>query len=520
MKSQLNRRQLLKLSAAGAAVALTYGMPGMSMAAAKAGGTLKLSVNITPGVLNPMLARAAAEYMMSEMLYSGLTALGTDMTAQPDLATKWLSNDNATQWTFTLREGVKFSNGQELTSADVVASLNKLLDPQTGAPGRRNLGPIKTVEADGDYTVVVTTETPFADLPVALTYPTAKVVPADIIANDFDSLAQVPVGSGPFKLQDFRVDEIAVLVKNADYFVQGLPYLNRVEVKTFPDSAGSSAALLAGEIDMVHDVQSTDFARIDAAPGVSGLRTPSGRFLDVVMDTTVAPFDNVLVRQALSYCVDREAMIELVADGYGTAGNDSPINAAYRYHADAPHKSYDPKKAKELLAQAGYPDGLELELIASVKPGYRSTMAVVLREMAKAGGFDISVKTMDHSSYLDQVWKKGKFYVGFYNMMPTEGMSFNLLFTSGASWNETKWNNAEFDEYVRIADETTDPEKRKELYANAQSLMQEQVPALIPCFFDILGAKADYVNGYVQHPRGASFAFHKIWMGSDAPKTS
>ncbi|WP_036157732.1 ABC transporter substrate-binding protein [Marinomonas ushuaiensis] len=517
MKTELNRRQLLKLSAAGASVALTSGLSSISVAATRADNTLRLSVNITPGVLNPMLSRAAAEYMMSEMLYSGLTSLGTDMTAQPDLATEWSSNEDATQWRFTLHQGVKFSNGQELTSKDVVASFRKLLDPKTGAPGRRNLGPIKTVDSDGDYTVIVTTETPFADLPVALTYPTAKVVPADIIATDFDSLAQIPVGSGPFRLEEFRVDEIAILVKNPEYFVSGLPYLNQIEIKTFPDAAGSTAALLAGEIDMIHDVQPTDFARIDKASGVSGLRTPSGRFLDVVMDTTVAPFDNILVRQALSYCVDREAMIELVADGYGTAGNDSPINAAYRYYADAPHKSYDPKKAKALLAEAGYPNGLELELIASVKPGYRSTMAVVLREMAKAGGFDISVKTMDHSSYLDQVWKKGKFYVGFYNMMPTEGMSFNLLFTSGASWNETKWNNTTFDEYVRLADETTDSEKRKELYANAQSLMQKEVPALIPCFFDILGAKADYVNGYEQHPRGASFAFHKVWVGSNAP---
>ncbi|MEO9649106.1 MAG: ABC transporter substrate-binding protein [Roseobacter sp.] len=515
MKVQLNRRQLLKMSAAGAALAVGIGaLPAMAV---EAGGTLRLSVNITPGVLNPMLVRAAAEYMLAEMLYSGLTSLGTDMTAQPDLATEWSSNEDATEWRFVLREGVTFSNGQALTSTDVVASFEKLLDPETGAPGRRNLGPIKSVEADGDFAILVTTQTPFADLPVALTYPTAKIVPADIIANDFDSLAQVPVGSGPFRLQEFRADEIAVLVKNPDYFVAGLPYLDQIQIKTFPDSAGSSAALLAGEIDMMHDVQPTDFARIDAASGVTGLRTPSGRFLDVVMDTKVAPFDDIRVRQALSLCVDREAMVELVAEGYGTPGNDSPINAAYRYFADAPRKTYDPEKAKMLLAEAGYPDGIELEIVASVKPGYRSTMAVVLRQMAKPGGFDIKVKTMDHSTYLDQVWKKGKFYVGFYNMLPTEGMSFNLLFTSGASWNETKWNNAEFDEYVRQADETIDTAKRKDLYASAQALMQAEVPAIIPCFFDILGARADYVNGYDQHPRGASFAFHKVWMGPDAP---
>lgn len=515
MRVQLGRRQFLMMSAAVSALGL--GMSAMPVAAAESGGALRISVNITPGVLNPMLVRAAAEYMLAEMLYSGLTSLGTDMTAQPDLATEWSSNEDASEWRFVLREGVTFSNGQALTSADVVASFNKLLDPETGAPGRRNLGPIASVTADGDHVVIIKTVTPFADLPVALTYPTAKVVPADIIANDFDSLAQVPVGSGPFLLADFRADEVAILHRNPDYFIPGLPYLDKIEVKTFPDAAGSSAALLAGEVDMMHDVQPTDFARIGAAAGVTAMRTPSGRFLDVVMDTTVPPFNDIRVRQALSYSVDREAMVELVAEGYGTAGNDSPINGAYRYFADAPLKAYDPAKAKALLAEAGYPDGLELELVASVKPGYRSTMAVVMREMAKPAGFDIKVKTMDHSTYLDQVWKKGKFYIGFYNMLPTEGMSFNLLFTSTASWNETRWNNTEFDAFVREADETVDTDVRTQLYADAQALMQAQVPAIIPCFFDILGARANYVMGYDQHPRGASFAFHKIWLGADAP---
>ena len=275
--------------------------------------------------------------------------------------------------------------------------------------------------------------------------------------------------------------------------------------------------MLAGEVDMMLEVQPTDFDRIAASDGIEGLRTPSGRFLDVVMDTQVKPWSDPRVREALSLSVDREAMVELVAEGFGTPGNDSPINAAYAYHAETETKSYDPARAKELLAEAGYPDGLSLELVASEKPGYRSAMAVVLREMAKPAGFDISVKTMDHPSYLDQVWKKGPFYVGFYNMQPTEGTIFNLLFTSDASWNETKWNNAAFDALVDEADRTVDPAKRSTLYADAQKLMVKEVPALVPVFFDLLGAKASYVEGYTQHPRGANYALHRVSLSADAP---
>lgn len=518
MTTSLNRRGFIKATAAGTALTTLPGL--MQMAEAQAiepGGTLRLALNITPSVLNPMLTRLNSEYLLSELLYSGLTRLAADMSAQPDLATGWSANADATEWRFTLRENAVFSNGAPVTSADVVASFTKLLDPATAAPGSRNLGPISEVVADGDFVVIIRTSSPYADLPVALTYPTAKVVPAAIAQGDFESLAQTPVGSGPFRLAEYRPDDVAIVEKNPDYFIEGQPYLDRVEVKTFPDAAGAAAALLAGEVDLLTEIQPTDYARIADSEGVTGLRTPSGRFLDVVMDCTVAPFNDPRVRQALSYCVDREAMVELVAEGYGTPGNDSPVNSAYRYYDESPLKAYDPEKSRALLAEAGYPDGIAIELIASVQPGYRSSMAVVLREMAGPGGFDISVQTMDHPTYLDQVWKKGKFYVGFYNMQPTEGTIFNLLFTSGANWNETRWNNTTFDALVLQADQTTDEAVRAELYAQAQQLMRDEVPALIPCFFDLLGARRDYVENYVQNPRGANYALHTVSLSADAP---
>ena len=513
---RFNRRDFLK-SSAGAA-ALAFGIAAMPAFAATPGGTLRISVNVTPSRLNPMLVRVNAEYMLAEMLYSNLTTLAPDMSAKPDLALDWRSNEDASEWRFRLRENAVFSNGQPVTSADVVASFTKLLDPETSAPGRRNLGPIQSVTADGDFAVVVKTDGSFADLPVALTYPTAKIIPASVAEGDFDSLAQTPVGSGPFRLVDFRADEVAILEKRDDYFINGQPYLDRVEVKTFPDAAGSTAALLAGELELMLDVQPTDFARIGAAAGVQAMRTPSGRFLDIVMDCQRPPFNDPRVREALSLSVDREAMVELVAEGFGTPGNDSPINAAYRFHSDpSALKSYDPERAKALLAEAGYPGGLDLELVASVKPDVRGAMAVVVREMSKAGGFNIDVKTMDHPTYLEQVWRKGQFYVGHYNMQPTEGAIFNLLFTSDASWNETKWNNTAFDALVAEADRTTDTATRAALYADAQAMMRKEVPAMVPCFFDVLGARAAYVENYVQHPRAANYALHTVALAADAP---
>ena len=156
---------------------------------------------------------------------------------------------------------------------------------------------------------------------------------------------------------------------------------------------------------------------------------------------------------------------------------------------------------------------MSLTLIASDKPSVRTQLAVALREMAKPAGFTIDVQTMPHATYLDQVWKKGAFYVGFYNMQPTADALFSLLYTSNAAWNETHWNNAAFDKLVGDARSTADEPKRKALYAEAQKLMHDEVPSIIPVFFDLLGAQRDYVQRYQLHPRGAVFRLDFVSMG-------
>ncbi len=514
-KNQFDRRLFLKASAALPVLGATAGWPAF---AANKGGTMNVSIGRAPGKLNPFLHRLNSEYLLGELLYSGLTRLGQDMSPVPDLAQSWAPNDDLTVWTFTLRAGVTFHNGQAVTANDVAASLTRVLDKKTGSPGRRNLGPIESVTAPSADKVMIKTSLPYGDLPVALAYSTAKVVPANIASGDLAPLDRQAIGTGPFKLVSYEPDRLTVVERNPDYFLDGLPYLDKLNLMVFPDATAEMAALIAGEVDLALEVPPADFKRVSGATGVTGLRTASGRFIDIVMANDRPPFNDARVREALSLSIDREAMIELVAEGYGTPGNDSPINVAYRYYADAPLKRPDIARAKQLLADAGHPNGLDVTLVASVKPGYRQTLAVVVREMAKAAGFNIEVQTMAHSTYLDQVWKKGDFYVGFYNMQPTEDAIFKLLFTSDAAWNETRWNNKGFDDLVQRARTTVDTKARAELYSEAQALMRAEVPALVPVFFDLLAAHRDYVEGYQLHPRGATFSLEKVSLGAGAPK--
>lgn len=513
----ISRRRLLVGAAALGAVAL----PKWRMFASTPvrGGTLRISVDRDVGVtgLNPFLARVNSEYLLAEALYSGLTRLGPGMSAEPDLAESWNASDDLTEWSFRLRRGVTFHDGSALTASDVAASFAAILDEATGSPARRNTGPIEKVSAPDDSSVVFRLSVPYADLPVALTNPPAKVVPAAVIESGLERLDTAAIGSGPFRLASIEPDRLVVLERNDSYYDKARPYLDRIEMVVYPDITAEGSALVAGDVDLMMAAQPAEFARFEGAPGVVPMRVETGQFLSVNMRCDEGPFADMRVRQALGMTVDREAMVARVAQGYGRPGNDTPIAPVHRYHADLPLKKRDIAGARALLAEAGYPDGLDLTLTVSDRRT-RTELADAISEMAKEAGFNISVRKIPHAVFLEEVWKNGSFYISFYNFLPTEDAILSLLYTSDASWNETHWNNPDFDAAVADARSTIDETRRRKLYADAQKLMYRQVPSVIPVFFDHLSARRDYVEGYDLHPRGAVFRLDYAWLGDDAPQ--
>ena len=510
------RRVIAGAATAGALAALPRRLRAQGQPSR--GGSLRVSVNQAIGILNPLMVRVNPEYLVAELLYSGLTRLASDMTAEPDLAQSWSNAPDLTEWTFKLRPGLVFHDGSPCTAQDAAASLTAMLDPKTASPARPNIGPIASVATPDDLTVVLKLSMPFADLPVTLAYTNARIVPAAIAAGKLDTLSRVANGTGPFKLVSYEPDRQVVVARNDAYYDRSRPYLDRVEIVVYPDSIAETLALIAGETDLMAGAEPPEFERLSGADGVEALRVPSGQFLNVNMACDQKPFSDKRVRQALALTVDREAMVGFVAQGLGTPGNDVPMNAAYHFYAPLPEKKPDIDAAKRLLAEAGYPDGLDATLVASDKPSTRTQLGIAIREMAKPAGFRVDVQTMPHATYLEQVWKKGPFYVGFYNMQATADAIFSLLYTSNAAWPETRWNNADFDRLVNEARGIADEAKRRKLYAQAQKLMYDEVPSVIPILFDLLAARRKYVQGYALHPRGAVFRLDYVWLASGAPK--
>lgn len=515
----LSRRKLL----AGVAFGLTgLGVSGLPWSASAQTsprrGILRVSVDQAASIIHPMRTRVNPEYLVTELLYSNLTRLKPDMTAEPDLALSWSADAALVEWTFKLRAGVTFHDGSPLTARDVVATFNAILDPKTASSGRTNVGPIKSVAAADDLTVVFTLTGPYADLPIAVAYSNARIVPAKAIETDLESLSRTPIGTGPFKLVSYEPDRKIVVERNPAYYDPARPMVDRIEVLVFPDRTAEASALISGDTDLMANTSAGEYERLAKSRGVKALRVPSGQFLNVNMGCDQKPFNDVRVRQALALTIDREAMVGFVAGGFGTPGNDTPLSPAYHFYKDLPLKKPDYAKAKALLAAAGYPNGLDVTMIASDTPSTRTQLGIAIREMAKPGGFRINVQTMPHATYLDQVWKKGNFYVGFYNMQATPDAVFNLLYTSNAAWNETRWNNVGFDELIARARVSTDEAARAELYAQAQALMHAEVPSVIPAFFDVLAAQRAYVQGYQLHPRGSVYRLDLVSLGDGAPK--
>ena len=507
--ARIDRRQVLA-GLAGAAA-----LPGAlqaQTATPKTGGLLKISHSTRIAQLNVLQLSGPSEYLAVDMIYSGLTRLDPNMTPQPELAISWTAAPDAKAFTFRLRPGVTFHDGSPFTAADVVATFKAILDPATKSPARSVLDMIADIAAVDPGTVLFTLNVPYADFPVSVAHANARIVSAAALARPLTELDTRANGTGPFKIDSFDSARMLRLVKHPGYYRPGQPYLDAIEMYLFPDLAAETQNFLSGAMDVMLDVQQADFKRIAAARGVTALRVPSGRFVNIVMRQDSKPFDDVRVRNALAHAVDRSMLVDLVLDGLGRPAADNCISPGYRFLADSPIPPYDPPRARRLLAEAGYPQGIKIPLICSNRPAIRSQVGVAVKQMAAPAGFDIDVQTIPHDTYLANVWRKGNFYIGFWGMQPTEDAAFTLLFTTDAAFADTAWNNKEFDALVARGRSSVDEAERRGIYAQAQSLMIRDRPSIIPFFQDVLTASRNVVKGWTAHPLSRTFYVENVWV--------
>lgn len=488
-----SRRQVLK-GAGGAALITAAPAVARRAVAQTRGGTLVLSGGYYPLSMDPRMWENGEEYIVGDCIYSRLVRLTPSFELEPELAKSWSASDDARTWTFELQKGVKFHNGKELVADDVVFTLNRALEEGSKAKGE--IGPIAGVEALDAYTVQIKLSSPYADLATVLAKPQASIVP-----RWHDKIETNPIGTGPFQLASIAPGERIVYDRFDDYFVPDQPYLDRVVEVINPQASAALNGLVAGDIDVVWNADLGWQATIDQRSGVRMEQVSSPGYNNIYMMVDQPPFDDVRVRQALKSCINREKFVSAVLNGNGAVGNDHPVPPFSAFHNDdLPIRQQDHAKARQLLKEAGYPDGLKLELFTSEARAGQLGSAVTLAQFARPAGIEIEVRNIDPGRFWSEYWKKQPFLVSNWFGRPTIDGTLRPYFHSQGVYNYANYADDRVDELLDKGAAETDMAKRKAMYAEVQRIIHEEGPWLLPYFKNYPVAMRSSVKNYPVYP--------------------
>ncbi|MEQ8899603.1 MAG: ABC transporter substrate-binding protein [Roseovarius sp.] len=408
-----------------------------------------------------------------EKVQSRLVRPGRGGKPEPDLATAWKPNEDGTVWTFHIREGVRFHDGTALDAGDVVYSIKRVIDPDYGSPARAAVKMIEHIEATGPLTVRMRLESTFADLPLQLMDPRLRIIPE----GAGETVDQSGIGTGPFKVETFDPDGITVLSAYEGYW-EGPPALARIEVIGVPDAQARLQAFLSGQLDMERGIAPVLRRALDKSLRYQLLEIPTGNWMGLAFRTDMAPFDDPRVRRALRLVVDRDEMLDLALDGGGVVACDTPVSPNDQYRAEM-RCPPDPERARALLAEAGHPDGIDVDIhVSSLDPSW-PVIGVAYQEQAAEAGIRVNVVNAAADGYWSTVWMKKPAFTTSWGERPAD-QALNEAFHSSAKWNESHYSNPEFDRLLEAARAELNFAKRRALYIKAQEYLAETSGTLIP----------------------------------------
>jgi len=432
-------------------------------------------------------------------LYEPLARVTDDFQLIPVLATSWERNADATQWTFHLRRGVKFHDGSGFDASDVVYTYRRLIDPDVGSPGAAELAFLSAdaIEAVDEHTVRFTMAMPVTELPMSISTKFTTIVPE---GKTGDWLAANAAGTGPFMVEKFaRGAPVAIYRKNPNYWDPSLPKAECLRITAIDQPVSQVTALLAGESDYVPFLDAASAVTLKESPDVTILTSKGGFVYTLSMMVDRPPFDDNRVRRALKLVVDRQAMLDTVFLGFGEPANDNPIPPSFpgAYTNEAPKR--DVAQAKGLLAEAGYPNGVEVDLFTADDLPALAQMAEVFAQMAAVAGITVRVQKMPGGIFWDEVWLKRPFVTNAWGIRPF-GNALSIAYRSDAPWNETAWRRPDYDALLDKARVTVDDGERADVYKTLQRMLAEEGGVIAPVFAYALAAMRGSCSGFIPTP--------------------
>jgi peptide/nickel transport system substrate-binding protein len=478
----------------------------------KRGGTLRVAVVKDHTTFDPPVVLAISDILFTQQAYDNLVLRDPEnLRPIPMLAESWKPNDDLTQYTFHLRPGVKFHHGKEFTAEDVVFTFNRLLDPDTGSPIAAILDFVAEVVAIDELTVRFDLKSPNTYLPDLVSLYHARILPSDV---DVERLATEEFGTGPFILKEHVPGERIVMVRNPDYWWKGYPYLDEIIVFYISDPSTRAKALMSGAVDVIQDLIASNVLALEAHAETRVSESGSAAYLNLAMDMSVEPFDNVLVRKALQAATDRESILRAAQFGKGEIAYDHPVPPSDPHFWEGSYDAvppYDPELARSLLAQAGYPDGIDLTLFTSTSAAAMVEMAVAFKDGAAPAGIRVDIRRESEERYWSDVWMVEPFTtVSWGGRTPDE--AFSVAYKSDAKWNESRFSNPRVDELIVNARSQVDLAKRKESYAEIQRILIDEVPRIIPVFGPAFHGLRINVRDCEANPLKARLLLYRCWL--------
>jgi peptide/nickel transport system substrate-binding protein len=484
---KMSRREFVQLAlAAGVTATMAQTMYSTAVRAApKRGGHFinTLTGGGTADTLDP--ARIPDSYLINVsmgQLRNALTEIAPDGSLRGELAESWEPVDGGKSWRFKIRNGVTFHKGKTLDSNDVVASINHHRGEGNSSAANSLVKQVKDVKADGKDTVVFDLEGPNADWPFILSDYHILICPAKADGKiDWEG----GDGTGGYVLKRFEPGVTTEVTRNPNYWKENAAWFDSVENLFIPDAGARTNAIVTGAGHSMSNLDLKTLALLKQNPDVQILPITGNKHAVLPMLCNVAPFDNVDVRLALKYLVKRDEFVAKILLGQGEVGNDTPIGPANTFRATAeelPQRQYDPEKAKFHLKKAGMESLKVSHSTADTAFEGAVDAATLMVESAKAGGVTIEVVREADDSYWDVVWLKKPWIGGYWGGRPTEDWMFTQVYSSGAAWNETRWENARFNELLVQARSELDQAKRRSMYVEMQRLCHDDGGAIIPMF--------------------------------------
>jgi len=492
-------------------LALTILFVSLGLALAQTpGGVLRVGTNSDPATLNPYVFGNEFDRNAFRPIYDSL--LDYDLMTYdvvPALIESYEPSDDGLTWTLNVRQGVTFHDGTPMTAADVVWSFEQALKPEATRTAPL-LSFVEVVEAVDDHTVEISLSQPDQLLPHTM-------IDIRVTKVDYVDYNDAPIGTGPFRFVSWEPNRQLTYERNEDYWVEELPYLDGLEIRTVPDSSVLVIQLINGEVDLITAAPFGQIAQLVNAGMVTAV-PPDNRamgFYDIILNTQREPFDDARVRQALSYAIDREAMVRSLF-GYATVQSNPIPRSSAAFAEDAMNYDVrDVERARELLAEAGYPDGVDFEMFVHRTGALEwDTGAQVIQQSAAEAGFDVNIRGVDIGTWVDFVFGQKEFQAGFSAKVP-KPVEYDLIAhmfaktVGDASGYEQE--NPEFYELLTEARSIADPVEYVAALQELQRIAMAGLPDIPMNGRVVPAAHGSQVQGFI-HQVQSSTIFTRVWL--------